>query len=78
MQTSPGFRPDRVGLSLCSAEAAYLAACEAIPRLTLELLRNGDTPGGYAFEIRDARGRLLWEVPFAEVLDRIHKLPRRA
>lgn len=61
--------PDEVGLELPSAEAAYLEACAAIPGLTAELLRAGDQPRGYAFVVADEAGRILFEIPFDEILD---------
>ena len=62
--------PDEYGLELGSAEAAYLAACAAIPGLTAELLRRGDRPRGHAFVVTNEAGHLLWEIPFYEILDR--------
>ncbi len=61
---------DEAGLELANAEAAYLEACAAIPRLTAELLRVGDHPRGYAFVVADEAGRVLFEIPFHEVLGR--------
>jgi hypothetical protein len=62
--------PDEAGLELADAEAAYLEACAAIPGLTSELLRAGDHPGGYAFLVTNEAGRILFEIPFDEILDR--------
>jgi hypothetical protein len=61
---------DDTGLELASAEVAYLEACKAIPELTADLVREGNTPQSYAFEVTDEAGRLLWLIPFSEILDR--------
>lgn len=59
---------DEAGVELASAEAAYLEACAAIPGLTAELKRAGDHPGGYRFFVVDEAGRVLFDIPFQEVL----------
>ena len=59
---------DDTGLNLASAEAAYLEACAAVPGLTAELLRAGEHPRGYAFVVADEAGRVLFEIPFQEIL----------
>lgn len=61
---------DEAGLELPSAETAYLQACAAIPPLVSELLRSGDRPRGYSFVATDEAGRVLFDIPFHEVLDR--------
>jgi hypothetical protein len=61
---------DEAGLEFASAEAAYLEACAAIPGLTAELLRIGDNPKGYAFVVTDEAGRVLFEIPFHEIIHR--------
>ncbi|MGU3537648.1 DUF6894 family protein [Methylobacterium sp. A54F] len=60
---------DEFGLELDGLEAAYLEACRAIPDMARECVQaNARRPS--AFEITDAGGRLLMEVPFSEILDR--------
>jgi hypothetical protein len=61
---------DGDGLEFASAEIAYMEACRAIQELTVELLHAGDTPQDYAFEVADEAGRLLWRIPFGEILGR--------
>jgi hypothetical protein len=65
-----GVQSDDTGLEFASAEIAYLEACKAIPELTAELARTGDTPRDYTFEVTDEGGRLLWRIPFSEILSR--------
>lgn len=60
---------DESGIELPSAETAYLQACAAIPPLASELLRSGDHPRGYSFQVTDEAGRILFDIPFHEVLD---------
>ncbi|MGX9981559.1 DUF6894 family protein [Methylobacterium fujisawaense] len=61
---------DEAGLELASAEATYLQACAAIPPLVSELLRAGDHQRGYSSVVTDEAGRILFDIPFHEVLDR--------
>ena len=61
---------DEAGIELASAEAAYLEACAAIVPLVSELLRAGDHPRGYSFVVTDEAGRILFDIPFHEVLER--------
>jgi hypothetical protein len=63
-----GLEPDDTGLEFSSAEIAYLEACKAIPELTAELVSAGASPQSYAFEVTDEAGRLLWRIPFSEIL----------
>ncbi|AWN37755.1 DUF6894 family protein [Methylobacterium radiodurans] len=65
---------DETGLELASAEAAYLEACAAIPGLTADLLRTGEHPCGYALVVADEAGRLLFEIPFHEILGRSRRV----
>jgi hypothetical protein len=60
--------PDDTGLEFASAEIAYLEACKAIPELAAELVGAGDSPRSYAFEVFDEAGRLIWRIPFSEIL----------
>ncbi|MGH1569851.1 DUF6894 family protein [Methylobacterium sp. P31] len=65
-----GVLRDDTGLEFDSAEIAYLEACKAIPGLSDELLRTGGTPLDHTFEVTDGARRLLWRIPFAEILGR--------
>ncbi|WP_066918735.1 hypothetical protein [Methylobacterium sp. CCH5-D2] len=77
VRTQHGLDADDTGLELGSAEAAFLAGFAAIPGMALDLMRHGKAPGGYAFQIRDRSGNLLWDIPFGEVLGQVTELPRR-
>ncbi|MBP1182105.1 DUF6894 family protein [Methylobacterium sp. PvR107] len=68
-----GLERDDVGLELPCVDAAYLGACRAVPGMSADLAREETNPARYAFEITDACGNLLMDVPFTEVLDRGHK-----
>lgn len=73
LRTPAGRDEDDIGLELAGIEAAYLEAHRAVPALSAELAYEEADPARYAFEITDASGNLLMEVPFAEVLDRRRK-----
>ena len=63
-----GLEPDETWLELASAEMAYPEAYKAIPDLSNELLRTGDNPHDYSFEVADEAGRVLWRIPSTEPL----------
>jgi hypothetical protein len=70
LRTPSHLERDDIGVELAGVEAAYLEACRTIPSLSVELGRRGANPYRHAFEITDAAGTPLIEVPFPEVLDR--------
>ncbi|QRM33911.1 hypothetical protein [Microvirga sp. VF16] len=63
------FSPDDSGLELPDTEAAYLEAFKAAKDMAQEWLRSGHNPRSYAFEVMNAAGELVLELPFSEVLD---------
>lgn len=70
LRSQCGCQCDDTGLEFASAEIAYMEACKAIPDLTAELARTGGSPQDYAFEVTDEAGRMLWRIPFSEILGR--------
>jgi len=51
-------------------ESAYLEAYASVPAISADLLRKKANPYRHTFEITDADGNLLLEVPFSEVLEK--------
>lgn len=76
LRTPTGLDPDEIGLEYSDLERAYLEACRTVPEMAVDLVRRGRSPMSHAFEITDAAGSLLLEVPFGEVLQDGRK-PRR-
>ena len=75
------FSPDDMGLDFPDVEAAYLDAFQAAKDMAQEWLTKGQNPRDYVFEVVNAAGELVLELPFSEVLDRQSgrrpgKLPR--
>lgn len=70
LRSPNGLERDDSGLEFPGVEAAYLEACHTVPGMSADLAYQKVDPTRYAFEISDAGGRLLMEVPFTEVLDR--------
>ena len=68
LRTAEGIERDEVGLSLESLDLAYLSVCDTIPAAAAELLRGRQDPMACAYLIHDEAGRLLIEVPFAELV----------
>ena len=64
-----GLSRDDVGVDFPDAETAYLEAHQAAKDMAREWLKQGRNPRGYAFEIENASGELVLELPFAEALD---------
>jgi len=65
--SSDGSSKDDIGTELASAEAAYLAACDAALDMSYEMLRERRDPAGHTFEVADEQGHVVFEIPFAEV-----------
>jgi hypothetical protein len=78
LSTSDHFERDNVGSTFETLEKAYLDACRAAIDISFELLRERKDPSRYLFEIRDTDGHVVWELPFAEVLQPGRARPRRS
>ena len=77
LRTPTVLERDDTGLEFAGIEVAYLEACHSVPEMSADLVRQKVNPARYAFEIADAAGTLLMEVPFSEVLDRSRRpVPR--
>jgi hypothetical protein len=63
---------DEVGLSLQSAEEAFLEARQAAVAMWAELLRQRRDPRRCAFQVRDNEGSLVFILPFSELLEDCH------
>ena len=59
---------DSEGTELAHAEAAYLEAFKSAQELWTMLLAKREDPTVYSLEVTDARDRLVFVLPFAEVL----------
>lgn len=68
LRTPHGLDHDEIGLELVDVETAYLEAYAGIESMANDLFRCGTLPVWCTFEIRDAKNRLLMEVPFSEAL----------
>ena len=62
------YERDEEGLDCADLETAYMAACDAMPGLAADLLREGRNPMEHAFEVADAEGSPLLELPFTEMV----------
>jgi hypothetical protein len=70
------------GLELRDVDAAYLEAFKAATEIWGEALRARRNPDADAFSIRDRTGRVVLELPFAEILEssrgrRLRSPPKR-
>jgi hypothetical protein len=65
--SSDGPSKDEIGTDLPNAEAAYLEACDTALEMSYEMLRKRQDPSRHAFEVVDAEGQVVFEIPFAEV-----------
>src|SRR5438067_7763683 len=62
------YEHDPEGSEFETSEAAYLAACQGVLEIGLEALRTGRDARGWRYEVCDARGRLVFDLPFEDVL----------
>jgi len=58
---------DDIGTEFANAEAAYLQAYDTALEISYEMLRERRDPSRHAFEVTDSEGRMVFEIPFAEV-----------
>ena len=65
-----GLDQDENGVDLRDVEAAYLEAHQSALDMAREWLREGRNPRGYMFEVVNGGGAVVFELPFAEALDR--------
>jgi len=66
---SPGsYDVDEEGSEFSSVESAFLDAREAAIDMSAEMLKSRTDPSRHQFEIVDAEGRFLIELPFSEVV----------
>jgi hypothetical protein len=76
--TGAEYITDQEGDELESAHAAYLEAFEAAKEMAADMVRNHSDPTQHRFDVFDRSGRVLFEVPFSEVLGKAPKRLRRA
>ena len=66
---APGGRSDdEIGSEFPGVEAAYLAAYQAALEIGIEMLRELNDPAQHHFEIADAGGQILLDLPFTEAM----------
>ena len=76
---SPGtLEVDEVGVDFADLHIAYLDACRAVLEISGEMVRVRRDPTRHRFEVRDAWGRSLLDIPFAEMLRPSRPPPHRA
>ncbi len=59
---------DETGLHFDALEIAYIDVCRAIIDISAEMMKEQRDPQRFVFSIRDRDGRVVFEVPFREVL----------
>jgi hypothetical protein len=73
-----GFEPDESGIEFPNIEATYVDAYHAAIDMWAEAGHGGHDLSRHRFEIRDASGRIILELPFSEVLGEKETPPRSA
>lgn len=68
LATGEDYERDEIGSEHVDANQAYLEAFEAAQQMTLDLIRERRHVGRHRFDICDERGRLIMQVPFAEIV----------
>jgi hypothetical protein len=63
------YERDEIGLECCEAEEAYIQAFHAAQDGWVEAVRARSDPRRYRFDVADAAGTVIFEVPFVEVID---------
>lgn len=68
LSTGDDYERDEVGSDLKDANEAYLEAFETAQQLVVDLVREHRRPARYRFDICDEQGRVLFQVPFSEIV----------
>lgn len=76
LRTDCGRERDWSGLYYPDLDQAYLEACRSIPELAAEFITAGRDPMEFRFEIANAEGVVVMEVPFRELLRPAAPAPR--
>ena len=71
-----GLMPDPNGIEFENVEEAYLEAFAGAQEIWAEMLKERKDPRICSFEIADAAGILLIELPFAEILNDCTRMER--
>ena len=70
-----------LGIEFSDVDTAYLDGCRAVIEMSAEMLRERQDPSALVFEVRNAVGALVMELPFREVLrpgERLHRPTRES
>ena len=70
LATGDAYERDEIGSELNDANEAYLEAFETAQQISVDLIREHRNPMGCRFEVSDAQDRVLFTLPFAEILGR--------
>ena len=68
LRSPEGRSHDDIGVELSDTETAYLEAHRAALDISMEMLREHRDPSRHRFEITDADGQLMFDLPFTEVM----------
>ena len=63
-----GRSDDEIGSEFPGVEAAYLAGYQAALEIGIDMLRERHDPAQHHFEIADADGQVLMDLPFSEAM----------
>ena len=70
LRSTAATQRDELGSEFSDLDAAYLDTCQAITGMAVDLSNACCNPKPYVFDITDAAGRVLMQVPFGEMLNR--------
>ena len=70
LSTGEDYERDEVGSDHVDANQAYLEAFESAQQLSVDLIREHLSPIRHRFDICDEYDRVLFQVPFAEIMGR--------
>ena len=76
LATPTGREIDDIGSPCPTADHAMLEAWRAVFEICTDLIRAGRAPYGHRFEVCDAAGRLVFELPFSDVTGARAERPR--
>ena len=68
LSSGKDYERDEVGSEHADANQAYLEAFETAQQMSVDLIRGHNNPGRHRFDICDEEGRVVFQVPFTEIV----------
>lgn len=73
LATRTGWEADEIGTPCATVEHAMIEAWRTACEMSVDLLRQGQSPSGHRFEVHDEAGDLVFELHFSDLLAGVNR-----